>query len=428
MAMRNLAEQRSTIVKEMRSLTDSPSGDGGDLSDEQAQRFDTLKTDLGKLESRIERQQAVDDAERRMAAPAIIHGNGRDGAYEQRARSFSLVKAILHRLGEDVDVGFEREISSEVRRRAGRSFAGIACPDEYFLERRVIDITPGASPDAVAGPLYPTTLRPDLFIDRLRSALVVQRLGATVLDGLVGTVDIPKQISSSTAQHVAEDGALTRTDPGFDDVSLEPHTVGAVTSYTRRTLLNALPAIEAIVRRDLAATVAAAIDYQALFGNGSGNTPTGVRNTGGVHDLTLAGPTWAQVLAFPTAIQADDADIGSLGWVMSPSVVALLRATLKTSADAGSNFLMDEPGSLAGYPVAITNAVPEPGSPQAATVLFGAWSQLLVGYWSGLDVLVNPYSEDDYVRGRVSVRVMRDYDVAVRHAESFAFAEDLNAG
>ena len=32
------------------------------------------------------------------------------------------------------------------------------------------------------------------------------------------------------------------------------------------------------------------------------------------------------------------------------------------------------------------------------------------------------------MRGRVSVRVMRDYDVAVRHAESFAFAEDLNAG
>ena len=68
------------------------------------------------------------------------------------------------------------------------------------------------------------------------------------------------------------------------------------------------------------------------------------------------------------------------------------------------------------------------GSPQMAVVLFGAWSQLIVGYWSGLDVLVNPYSEDDYLRGRVSVRAMRDYDVAVRHPESFAFAEDVNAG
>ena len=60
----------------------------------------------------------------------------------------------------------------------------------------MIDIVPSGSP-TLAEPLYPTTHRPDLFIDRLRSALVVGRLGATVLDGLVGNVDIPRQIASS---------------------------------------------------------------------------------------------------------------------------------------------------------------------------------------------------------------------------------------
>jgi HK97 family phage major capsid protein len=328
----------------------------------------------------------------------------------------------------DVDNGLERELSAELKRRTGRDFRGIAVPDEVFLEKRVIDITPGASPDPIAGPLYPTSLRPDLFVDRLRSALVVQRLGATVLDGLVGSVDIPRQTGSVTAQHVVEDQALTRTDPSFDDLSLEPHTVGAITSYTRRTIVNALPSIEAIVRRDLAETIARAIDFQALFGSGVGAAPTGVRNTAGVNDLTLATPSWPQVLAFPATIQSDDADIGSMAWVMSPAAVAKLRATLKTSGDTSSNFMMTEPGSLAGFPVAVTTAVPAPGSPQAATVLFGVWSQLIVAYWSGLDVLVNAYSEEDYVRGRVSVRAMRDYEVAVRHPESFAFAEDLNAG
>ena len=58
---------------------------------------------------------------------------------------------------------------------------------------------------------------------------MVGRLGATVLDGLVGTQSIPRQIASSTAQHVAEDAALTATDPNFDDVELAPKTVGAVT-------------------------------------------------------------------------------------------------------------------------------------------------------------------------------------------------------
>ena len=59
-------------------------------------------------------------------------------------------------------------------------------------------------------------------------------------------------------------------------------------------------------------------------------------------------------------------------------------------------------------------------------MFFGAWSQLLLGYWSGLDVLVNPYGEADYVRGRVSVRAMRDYDTQVRHKESFVVAADLD--
>ena len=57
-----------------------------------------------------------------------------------------------------------------------------------------------------------------------------------------------------------------------------------------------------------------------------------------------------------------------------------------------------------------------------SVVIFGAWSQLLVGYWSGVDILVNPYETTAYMRGRVLMRVMRDCDVAVRHGESFAYA------
>ena len=45
---------------------------------------------------------------------------------------------------------------------------------------------------------------------------------------------------------------------------------------------------------------------------------------------------------------------------------------------------------------------------------------LLVGYWSGLDLLVNPYETTAYQKGRVLVRVMRDVDVAVRHPESLS--------
>ncbi|MCH7838557.1 MAG: phage major capsid protein, partial [Chloroflexi bacterium] len=254
----------------------------------------------------------LQEAER--AAPAILHNGRGDGNFEERARDFSIVKAIRATLprdigGGDVDAGFEREISAEVARRAGRSFQGIAVPDEVFLvERRTL------LAGSTAAELIPNVHRPDLFIDRLRSALITGRLGATVLDGLVGTVDIPKQTGSSTAQWVAEDGSLSETDPTFADVTLSPKTVGAVTSYSRRTLLSASPSIENIVRNDLAAIIANAIDDKAMTGDGTANTPTGVTNATDVDNITLAGPTWAQVLNFVAQIQFDDADLAGLGW------------------------------------------------------------------------------------------------------------------
>ena len=170
-----------------------------------------------------------------------------------------MVKAINAALGEDVDAGFEREISAEVRSRSGRKFQGIAVPDQYFtVEQRTLLV--GSS----AAQLYPETHRGDLFIDRLRASLIVGRFGATVLNDLVGDQDIPRQTASATAQWVAEDGALTETQPTFDDVTLSPKTVGAVTSYSRRTLINAVPAIEEIVRNDLTAVIAEAIDYAGV--------------------------------------------------------------------------------------------------------------------------------------------------------------------
>lgn len=413
MNLTELRETRATKVSEMRTLADA-----SDMTAEQETRFDTLKGEVASLDTKIERAQHMAELER--SAPATVNaGNLGDGAYEDRAREFSITTAIRAAMGERVDNGRERELSAELAHRTGRSFQGIAVPDEVFEKRT---LTTG---DA-AGSLYPQQHRGDLFIDMRRSAMVTGSLGATVLDGLVGDVDIPKQTASSSAQWVGEDGEITESDADFEDVNLSPNTVGAITSYSRRTLINAVPSVEQIVRNDLASVVARAVDFQAMTGDGSGNTPVGVINATGAHNLTLAGPSWAEVLDFIASIQSEDADIGTLGWAMHPQAVKVFRSTLRESGDAASGYLMEQPGAMAGYAAATSTAVPvASGTPDTSTVIFGAWSQLLVGRWSGIDLLVNPYESAAYSRGRVLVRAMQDVDVAVRHGEAFAFAADL---
>ncbi|MGE0766832.1 MAG: phage major capsid protein [Hyphomicrobiaceae bacterium] len=428
MRLHEMIEKRASAVTAMRVLQDLADNENRDLTEDEGRQFADHKTAIVALDKRIERTRELETIER--AAPAVITRTG-DGSFEKRAGEFQVTRAIRAHLprdmgGGDVDAGFEREMSAEVQRRSGRKFGGIAVPDEVFKrERRTLLV--GSS----AADLVPTQHRDDLFIDRLRSAVVVERLGATTIDGLVGNVDIPRQTSSSSGQWVGEDGSLTETDAAFDDVSLAPKTVGAMTSYSRRTLLNTAPGIEQIVRNDLTAVLANAIDLKAMLGDGTSNTPIGVINVDGVHEITASGGLhWSKILEFIAEIEHSDAATGTLGWTFNSWVSKTLRGTTKLpDSDGTAGFLMDAPGQLAGYAAALTNALPgnpntSPATP--ATMIFGDWSQLLIGRWSGVDLLLNPYESTAYAKGRVIVRAMQDIDVQVRHPEAFSFAEDVS--
>lgn len=421
MKLHELQERRAQAVAEMRGLADKAETEKRDLSADEDTKFGALKTEIADLDKKIGRAQALAEAER--SAPAIVHGRVGDGQFEERARDFSIVKALRAALprdlgGADIDIGFEREISTEVARRSGREFQGLAVPDQIFqVERRTL--LAGSS----AAELIPEVHRADLFIDRLRNALICARLGATYLDGLVGSpIDIPRQTDSSSAQWVAEDGSLSETDAAFDDVSFTPKTVGAMTSYSRRTLLNSSPAIEQIVRNDLAAVIAHAVDEKAMLGDGTGNTPTGIIHAGAT-DLGTLTPTWDELLSFVAQVDADNALMGSMAWALNPWVVKTLRSTLVASS-TDSRMIMDAPNSLVGYPAASTSALPGTeigGSPSAnGQLIFGDWAQLMIGSWTGIDILLNPFESTAYAKGRVLVRAMKDVDVQVRHPESFA--------
>ncbi len=160
-------------------------------------------------------------------------------------------------------------------------------------------------------------------------------------------------------------------------------------------MINASPSIEQIVRNDLVAVIARAIDAAAMTGPG-GNAPTGIVATIGVTeiDMSAAPRTWADILQFPASVQADDADLAAMGWALNAWTAACLRATPMDDRVAAAGFMMSAPNALAGYPAAITSALPGNGGsiPAAATLIFGSWSQLLVAYWSGFDLLINPFA------------------------------------
>ena len=130
-------------------------------------------------------------------------------------------------------------------------------------------------------------------------------------------------------------------------------------------------------------------------------------------------------------VEIDDAE--GTAWATTPSAVKLLRSTPKevdgSSIAVSADYLMESAKTLAGYPLASSNVVPSTlgtGTDESA-LIFGNWSDLILGYWSAFDLLVNPYESTAYSKGNVQVRGMLTMDVAVRHAESFCASQFTTA-
>lgn len=424
-SMKDLLETRARLVASMREITEHPAGTNGDLSDEQSAKFDDFKLGLTSLEKQIERQAFVDEAERRMQGQPIT-GTG-DNRLDDELRNVSLIRAIASQipdLADKIDAGREREISAELQRRSGRKAQGIMVPLQVFERRVMTTALPAGGPGSN---LIATDHRGDLYIDLLRAALITRRLGARILSGLVGNVDIPKLKTSSVAAFVGENAALTPGDMEFTKVSMNPKHAGVLTEFSRNMLLQTSPDIEQLVRSDFASVLATKVDSVAVQGGGS-DEPDGILETSSIGDIPLGANgghiTYDNIADLIGLV--DDSNVTNPAAFLSNTKVKTWCSKLKN----GEGDPMGLDLIFQNYQRIFSNVVPsnleKGGSGTVCSpLIFGDWSDLIIGYWSELDILVNPYETTAYSKGNVQVRGMLTMDLAVRHAESFGTIRDI---
>ena len=336
------------------------------------------------------------------------------GMTKKEVRQFSIMKAI-NALANPTDrqaqrdAEFEFECSEEASKHYGRTAQGIMLPPEVMSNWNTRDLN--ASDDAG---LVGQDFRPESFIDALRNASAVMPL-ATNLNGLQGDVKIPKKTSAATAAFIsAEGGASGESEMVIGSVTMSPKTVGVHTDVTRQLMLQSSLDVENLIRDDLAKSMAIAIDDGALEGSGSSGNPTGITNTSGINTVSLssaAAPTFAEMVSIETAVAVDNALVGDLAYIINPTNYGTLKTTAK---DSGSGLFVAENGMVNGYPVVISNQI------TANNYVFGNFNDLLIGFFGGLDITVDPYSNS--TSGTVRIVALQSVDVAVRHAVSFCNA------
>lgn len=344
------------------------------------------------------------------------------GLSEREAADFSFVKAIRAQMDPKFaqrHAGFEMEASKAVEKKLGRSAQGLFVPVEVLRRRGKRDLNIGSA--SAGGDLVGTYHAAENFIEMLRNKIKVMELGATILSDLTENLSIPRQTGAGTAYWTAEGSSPTESEPAFDTVTLSPKSVAAYTDYTRKMLLQASPDVETLVRSDLSSVIAIEIDRVAVYGSGAGAEPTGIQGTTGVSATTFAAadPVYSEIVAMETAIAADNADQGALGYLMDSAMRGALKTTEKATGTAQfvwENASQPGAGMVNGFRAEVSNNITD------GDVVFGDWSSLLIGEWSILDLLVDPYTLG--TSGGVRVIAFKDIDIAVRHPESFCLSND----
>lgn len=409
----------------VRELTDLANQYGANIDGAETMLRDALAD--GAKPADFQRQ-LLEKLNERASKPIAEQIQGRDiGMSDKETRQYSvirLVRALLDPTDRRAQerAAFEFEVSTAAREQYGKDTDRAVIPTDIlrqsvypsFGERAPMSSGTSGGADT-GGYAIATDLHAQSFIEILRNRSTFMTR-ARVLGGLVGNVDIPKQIAAASSFWLGgEDEELDETGIGLDQIALSPKTIGSYSEITRRLLMQGSLDVEAMVRADLAIAAGLGIDKAGYYGTGAAGEPLGLANLTGIHAVPFAvagKPTFAELVQLETEISADNADVDAMALIANARFRGHAKTTRKFP-DAVDGGTIWEPGNTVnGYATDITNQIED------GDVFFGNFADTIVGLWGGMELAVDPYTHSR--RGRIRLTCFQDVDFAHRRAESFA--------
>jgi len=339
------------------------------------------------LKDELRAAQAAEDAER-------LYVRQHFDKEAKKGHQFSLARFILGCVDRNL-TGIEAEVAAagaEEHMRMGLSQKGRIIPSALLMNTRDVHGQNYADDDE-GGYLGISTIR---YIEDVRERLVVNRMGATILPGLVGTVGLPS-VGSIQASFLDEGAAAEDKVADVQSVILTPRGIRANMVTTRDLLKQTNIAVEDILRARLAEAAAACLDKEALKAI--------------VTIATSAGSSlsWANLVAMETALNSANANRGSMGYVLTSAAWGDAKTTLK--ANGVSGYLLEN-DNINGYKADFSNQI------AGALAVFGNFQDLYVGQWGGIDFVIDEVTYGN--NGEIKVLMFNYADAKVAFAKSFS--------
>lgn len=426
--IKQLKEQRGAKLKELNALQSA--AEKRAFTKEEGEKFDALAAEIENFNAEIAREEraaglaAAEASDKRDAKQPGQIEDQRLGLSAKEIRGYSLLKVVRSLADRTPLDGLEAEASKAEARRVGRDPNGVFVPFEVLAsvagnaEKRANIQTAGVAADG--GYLIATEIDYGNMVALLRNQSHVMTLGARMITGLMGDLSIPRQLTGATAYWLSETGQITASKATFGQIAMKPRRLAAAVPYSKQLILQTGLGVEAFVREDILAAFGTELDRVAINGAGAAE-PLGVLNLASGDKATAvtfgAAPTWAKVVSFETNVETANA-LGLPGsryaYLTTPGVKGAWKTTSKVANTAV--FLWENGDIVNGYPARSTNQVP------SNKVVFGDFSQVIYGEWTGNDLTVDPYTLAD--QNQVRVIIQKHVDMVIRQGKAFSNSTD----
>lgn len=431
MKLKELQEKRGSLLKQCRTTIDIATTEARGLTAEEQTRLTGLEGEIDAVDTTLsaEMRQLARESQQ---LPQLSTQEKRD------VDRFDIGIALRGLANGTPFDGVVAEMLQEGEReaRAARIEAtgGIMLPS--ILTRRENRAMTATGTTTIAGDqggmTVPTVKRG--LMDDFFNGSVIRLLGATVLEGLTGNLDLPRLTAGTTPAKKGENASADAVSPLTAMLSLSPKRLPAYIDLSQQLLLQSNDPIEALIRMHLTNQMLAV--QESAFFHGSGTLEAnGIIGTAGVDVTSVAGgtnglaPTFAMLIALETAVDTQNAIGGNLHYASNGQIRGKLKTTLKNPAGTDSGFILSDsnPGVINGYGAQFTNAISRTltkgTSSLASAIFFGNFADYVVGYWGGLQLELIRDSANAKT-GTYTLVANTYYDGGVVRPKSFAVMKD----
>ncbi|KAA6309629.1 hypothetical protein EZS27_038917, partial [termite gut metagenome] len=238
------------------------------------------------------------------------------------------------------------------------------------------------------------------ILEPLRAKNVLFNAGANFMTGLRGDVQVPL-MNGANVSWATENGEATDAGTSFTNVKLSPRRLTAFLDISKQFLAQSSEDAEAKIRMDIVNAINTKLEATILgSAAGTATQPAGLFSLTGISSLTIS--NYLQLATLNSYV--DDANVlNERNYIVSNSAKAWLRTTAKGSV--GGGYIM-ESGEVDGEKVHNSSNV------VANKLIYGDFSNLIIGEWSGIDLTVDMYTQATKGAVRLVINAYFDAQVA----------------